>query len=149
MITEVEVYDGFHDTASHAAKGETTRTRVMFGHPGVWYVYLVYGMYDMLNIVTCEHGYPAAILIRGVVGSPGPGKLTRLLHITRSMNNKSAEKKSGLWIEDRGVVVKKNNIVRAPRIGVHYAGAKWAEAPLRFFINNKKLPVLDFTKQRD
>lgn len=135
MITEVEVYDGFHDTASHASRGETARTRVMFGYPGVWYVYLIYGMYDMLNIVTREKGYPAAILIRRVEGASGPGKLTKLLHVTKSMNNKHANKRSGLWIEDRGIAIKKKNIMRTPRIGVDFAGARWARAPLRFFIN--------------
>src|SRR5437899_1922018 len=68
MITEVEVYDGISDLASHAARRMTPRNKVMYGEGGVWYVYLVYGMYEMLNIVTREEGYPAAILVRGVLG---------------------------------------------------------------------------------
>ena len=64
MITETEAYEGFDDRASHASKGETARNRVMFGEAGIWYVYLVYGMHDMLNIVTGAKGYPAAALIR-------------------------------------------------------------------------------------
>src|SRR3954469_11003653 len=67
MITETEAYDGPHDLASHASKGKTQRTEIMFGHPGNFYIYLVYGMHEMLNIVTREHGYPAAVLIRGIV----------------------------------------------------------------------------------
>jgi len=67
MITETEAYDGLQDKASHASKGKTARTEIMFGEAGYWYVYLCYGMYYMLNIVTREVGYPAAILIRGGV----------------------------------------------------------------------------------
>ena len=66
MITEVEAYDGPQDKACHASKGLTQRTAPMFGPAGYWYVYLIYGMYWMLNIVTREEGYPAAVLIRGI-----------------------------------------------------------------------------------
>lgn len=66
-ITEVEVYDGFRDKASHAARGKTARNSIMFGPAGHWYIYFTYGMYWMLNIVTREKGYPAAVLIRGGV----------------------------------------------------------------------------------
>jgi DNA-3-methyladenine glycosylase len=65
MISEMEAYVGPHDKVCHAAKGRTVRTEVMFGPAGVFYVYLCYGMYDMLNVVTREAGYPAAVLIRG------------------------------------------------------------------------------------
>ena len=101
MITETEAYDGFKDKASHASRGKTIRTEVMFGHPGIFYVYLVYGMYYMLNVVTREHGYPAAVLIRGVKEYNGPGKLTKFLKIDKKLNNKKAIQKTGLWFEDR------------------------------------------------
>src|SRR6185436_20546414 len=84
-ITEVEAYIGPHDLASHASKGRTKRTEVMFGHPGHWYVYLIYGMYEMLNIVTDKFNYPSAVLIRGVEGVSGPGRLTKTLKITRAL----------------------------------------------------------------
>lgn len=133
MIVETEAYDGFHDRASHASRGETARNGVMFGPPGFWYVYLIYGMYDMLNIVTRERGYPAAVLIRGVEGAEGPGKLTKALGITRTkFNKKSAMKAAGLWIEDRGVCVAPRDIARTPRIGVAYAGEYWAGKEWRF-----------------
>ena len=70
MITEVEAYIGPEDKASHAARGRTPRTEVMFGGPGIWYVYMIYGMYHCLNIVTEKEGYPAAILIRSVTLNP-------------------------------------------------------------------------------
>ena len=65
-ITEVEAYDGPEDKACHGSKGLTERTKVMFGPAGHWYVYLIYGMYWMLNITTGDEGYPAAVLLRGV-----------------------------------------------------------------------------------
>lgn len=131
MITETEAYDGFEDLASHAAKGRTNRTEVMYGEPGRWYVYLIYGMYDMLNIVTGPVDYPSAVLIRGVSGIDGPGKLTRSLRISRAQNAMPAKKESGLWIEARGIVITPSEIQTTPRIGVAYA-KEWAEKPWRF-----------------
>ncbi len=137
MITEVEVYDGPNDLASHASKGLTSRTSVMFSHPGYWYVYLCYGIHFMLNIVTREHGYPAAILIRGVEDAVGPGRLTKYFNINKSLNAKKVSKENNLWVEDRGVKINKSEILETPRIGVSYAGADWSKRPLRFVIKNK------------
>lgn len=134
MITETEAYDGPHDLASHASKGKTMRTEIMFGHPGNFYVYLVYGMYYMVNVVTREHGYPAAVLIRGVEGANGPGKLTKFLKIDKKFNGKISMYESNLWFEDRGVVVPEKSIKRLPRVGVGYAGPIWASKKLRFLL---------------
>lgn len=131
MITEVEAYDGFEDKASHAYKGKTERNAVMFGEAGRWYVYLVYGMYEMLNIVTGARGYPGAVLIRGIDGVVGPGKLTKFLHVTRVHNGKRAVRTTALWIEDRGIVVSEQKVRRTARIGVDYAGV-WAKKKYRF-----------------
>lgn len=131
MITDVEVYDGFKDLASHASKGKTLRNEIMFQSAGRWYVYFVYGIHYMLNIVTREKGYPAAILIRGVEGIRGPGKVTKAYGIDKSFNGKSASK-DGLYIEDRGIVVKK--IKKSSRIGVSYAGDIWSKKHLRFYL---------------
>ncbi len=128
LITEVEAYDGINDTACHASKGRTARTEIMFGPAGHWYVYLCYGMYDMLNIVTGPKDYPAAVLIRGTQEITGPGRLTKTLKITRALNGKKADKKNGLWIEKSGITVLKKEILRTPRIGVAYAG-EWAKKP--------------------
>lgn len=139
MITEVEAYDGFEDKASHASRGETPRNKVMFGEAGVWYVYFVYGMHHMLNIVTGAEGYPAAVLIRGIEGISGPARLTKSLGIDWQMNEQKAIHASGLWIEDRGIIIPKNRIERTPRIGVAYAGEEWAGKPWRFCIKDRYL----------
>lgn len=133
IITETEAYVGPHDLASHASKGRTARTEVMFGRPGTIYMYLVYGMYDMLNIVTGEAGYPAAVLIRGVGKWNGPGKLTKALGITRTLNGQSVGKKVGLWVEEGETMVSSEQIESTPRIGVAYA-KEWAEKELRFVL---------------
>lgn len=133
MIVETEAYDGPNDKASHAHKGRTNRTEVMFGSPGIWYVYLVYGMYWMLNIVTASKDYPAAVLIRGVKKYKGPGVLTRELNITDQFNGKPADKSTGLWIEDRGEKIEKDDIISTPRIGVDYA-KEWKDKPYRFVL---------------
>lgn len=65
-IIETEAYIGHHDLASHASRGKTPRTEIMFGSAGFWYIYLIYGMYYCLNIVTEQKNYPAAVLIRAI-----------------------------------------------------------------------------------
>jgi DNA-3-methyladenine glycosylase len=140
LITEVEAYDGEEDLACHASKGKTPRTEVMFGPAGHWYVYLIYGIYDMLNIVTGPEDHAAAVLIRGISVHDGPGKLTRNLGINREHNRKAAlpksEHGSGLWIEDRGFTVDPSDVERTPRIGVDYAGEKWSKMPWRFVLKD-------------
>ena len=146
-ITEVEAYVGARDLASHASKGRTARTEIMFGKPGTLYVYFVYGMHWMLNVVTEKEGCPAAVLIRGVEtarGRPvaGPGRVTKMFGIDKSMNGKTAGKKTGLWFEDRyeksaGEIGDHLKIKRTPRIGVAYAGAIWAKKNYRFVLQNR------------
>ena len=131
MITETEAYVGPEDKASHAHRGKTSRNAPMFGPAGRWYVYFTYGMHWMLNIVTGRKDYPAAVLIRGVEGISGPGRVTKKLKIDKRFNNKSASQRVGLWIEDHEIKIKKSKIKRLPRVGVDYAG-KWAKKPLRF-----------------
>jgi len=84
VINETEAYDGEKDLACHASKGRTARTSTMYERGGVCYVYLCYGMHWMLNIVTGEEGYPAAVLIRGTEAFNGPGRLTKGLGVTGS-----------------------------------------------------------------
>jgi DNA-3-methyladenine glycosylase len=133
-IVETEAYDGERDRACHASRGRTPRTRVMYESGGVWYVYLCYGMHEMLNLVAGPAGWPAAVLIRGVEGAVGPGRLTRALDIGRGLNGRPAAPESGLWLEDDGIVVPRRAIVAGPRVGVAYAGPVWAGRPWRFWI---------------
>ena len=132
-IVETEAYVGPEDKASHAHRGRTKRNEVMFGESGHWYVYLCYGMHYMLNIVTGPKDYPAAVLIRGVDGVVGPGRVTKLLGIDKTLNGKLASKESGLWIEDRGEKVNLGDIIKTPRIGIAYA-EEWKDKPLRFVL---------------
>ncbi|HXK39763.1 MAG TPA: DNA-3-methyladenine glycosylase [Candidatus Paceibacterota bacterium] len=132
LITEVEAYDGPSDLASHASRGVTRRTEVMFGPAGRWYVYFIYGMHEMLNIVTGTTGYPAAVLIRGTVDVSGPGRLTRHFKVSRAQNARPASRPSGLWIEDAGIRVPRTQIRTTPRIGVDYAGPVWSKKHYRY-----------------
>jgi DNA-3-methyladenine glycosylase len=133
VITEVEAYHGESDLASHARAGRTKRTEVMYGPGGVWYVYLCYGIHEMLNLVVGPPDHPAAVLIRGVEGLSGPGRLTRGLDIDRRLNGSPATPASGLWIEDRGASSRRR-VIATPRIGVNYAGPVWAAKPWRFVL---------------
>jgi len=134
MITELELYDGVEDKASHASRGLTERNKPMFGEAGHFYVYLVYGMHNMLNIVCREKGYPSAILIRASNEISGPARLTKELKIDRTLNQKAAMPSSGLWFEDRGVLIDKKKIKKTKRVGVEYAGPIWSEKLYRFLI---------------
>jgi DNA-3-methyladenine glycosylase len=131
-INEAEAYDGFEDKASHAHKGATTRNVVMFGPPARAYVYLCYGVHWLLNVKTRERGYPAAVLIRGVEGVNGPGRLTAHFHINSAFNDQLLTRVGGLWIEDDGFTVERREIEAAPRVGVGYAGVEWSAMPWRF-----------------
>ncbi|MBI2812739.1 MAG: DNA-3-methyladenine glycosylase [Opitutae bacterium] len=140
VITEVEAYDGERDRACHASKGRTKRTEVMYQPGGIWYVYLCYGVHEMLNLVTGPAGYPAAVLIRGIEGSQGPGRLTKRLAISRTLNGSVATRASGLWLEDDGFTIPRRLIKASPRIGVDYAGPVWARKPWRFYFEPAALP---------
>ncbi|MGC3972951.1 MAG: DNA-3-methyladenine glycosylase [Nitrospira sp.] len=134
-IIEVEAYIGTEDKACHASKGRTARTEVLFGPPGHAYVYLCYGMYEMLNVVTEQEGFPAAILLRAVECEgrliDGPGRLTRAFGIDRRLNRCDLTLGQSLWFEDRGAGVPTGLLNCHPRIGVDYAG-EWAHKPWRF-----------------
>ena len=134
-IVEVEAYVGPHDLACHASKGRTLRTEVLFGPPGISYVYMIYGMYHCLNVVTEEAEFPAAVLIRAVEVEgeliDGPGRLCRAFAIDRSLNRIDMTVRQHLWFEDRGARVLRAKVGAFPRIGVSYAGT-WADKPYRF-----------------
>ncbi len=147
MITETEAYDGPQDRASHASRGLTPRNRPMFGPPGAFYVYLVYGMHWMVNVVTGPEHYPAAVLLRA--GMPeqgpsrdaaatdaikGPGLLARYLGVTGRMNGLAAQRKNGVWFESHPLLPGRETprIVASKRIGVEYAGPVWSARRYNF-----------------
>jgi DNA-3-methyladenine glycosylase len=165
-IVETEAYVGPKDLASHASRGLTERNKIMFGEPGIIYVYFTYGMHYMLNIVTERKDYPAAVLIRTVeptnsgdakscVSTNGPARLTKALKIDKSFNGLPVyTKKYGLWIENSIEVpmssqggnrdpdshvgkIKPSQIVKTTRIGVDYA-REYKNKKWRFYIRDNK-----------
>jgi DNA-3-methyladenine glycosylase len=152
-IVEVEAYNGVVDRASHAYSGRRTRrTEIMFGPGGSAYVYLIYGIYHLFNVVTNRKDVPHAVLVRALepmdgiplmlkrTGKPkldhtltrGPGNLSRAMGL---LTTHTGTLLSGdeIFIEDDGYKPKRGEIVAGPRIGVDYAGED-AALPFRFYL---------------
>lgn len=130
QITEIEAYPGLDDRASHSHKGLTPRTQPLFGPAGHWYVYLIYGMYYCLNVVTDTPTSGGAVLLRelrpiqGIEGrTDGPGRLCKSLGIDKSFNSQSLLDSSLTIMADPDLKVESRQIQELPRIGVDYAGA--------------------------
>jgi DNA-3-methyladenine glycosylase len=156
IIQEAEAYRGEEDLACHARAGLTPRTRVMYGPPGRAYVYFTYGMHWLLNCVTGEEGFPAAVLIRAIwpveglewiaprrAGRPqgqwtdGPGKICQALNIDGTLNGAdlcSAE--AGLYLE-AGEPVPDSAVAATPRIGLNTVPEPWKSLPWRFFVRSE------------
>ncbi|HSW00489.1 MAG TPA: DNA-3-methyladenine glycosylase [Sedimentisphaerales bacterium] len=137
-IVEVEAYLGPHDLAAHCARGRTRRTEVMFGPPGHAYVYLIYGMYSCMNVVTQAEGVASAVLLRAIEPvrniegrTQGPGLLCKAMHVDRRLNGHDLLS-DDFYLADSGQA-ERFGIVKRPRIGVDYAG-RWARRLLRFYI---------------
>jgi len=156
-IVESEAYNGIIDKASHAyGNRKTPRTQTMFEEGGIAYIYLCYGIHEMLNVVTSVEGQPHAILIRAIepttgidimqarrnmpVVKPnitsGPGSVAKALGIDRKLNGISLQSDT-LWIEDRGLSFNDEEIAAVPRVGVAYAGQD-ALLPYRFYVKGNK-----------
>ena len=134
IITETEAYRGEEDLACHASKGKTERTKIMYENGGYVYVYLIYGMYWMLNFVTGEKDHPQAVLIRGISNFNGPGKLTKHLQLDKSFYGEDLSVSDRIWIEDAPII---SGFSTSPRIGIDYAGEKWKNMLWRFtYIND-------------
>ncbi len=140
-IIETEAYLGQYDKACHTSRGKTARNEIMFGPAGFWYVYMIYGMYHCLNIVTEKEDQGSAVLIRAVepvsrlasnIKTDGPGKLCREFQIDRKLNDSSAfDNDSELYIVDNFI---KPKINKTKRVGVDYAGKFWKNRLLRYHI---------------
>lgn len=152
LITETEAYVGEEDLGCHAKSGKTKRNDVMFGPPGHAYVYFTYGMHWMLNAVTEQTNFPAAVLIRAidpVEGADtisirrqgrdtlGPAKLTQALGIDGALNGVDlCHPDSDLWIE-AGTPVSDEDILTGPRVGLFTVPEPWKSIPWRFQIRRR------------
>lgn len=159
LISETEAYLGSMDSASHAFKGKTPRNAVMFGRAGMAYVYFIYGMHYMLNIVTEAVKCPCAILIRAIVPldgikhmqryrgrigkdlTNGPAKLCRALVIDKSLNEWDLTAGEKLWVEDRPKIPERF-MKKGPRIGIDYAKPADRRAARRFWVDENYIPKL-------
>jgi DNA-3-methyladenine glycosylase len=135
-IVETEAYHGPDDQASHARFGPTARAAIMFGPPGISYVYLIYGISHCFNVVTDAEGHPSAVLVRAAEpvesclhSTTGPGNLCRALALTRARHNGLDLTGEVLWIEDAPPPAER--VIASPRVNVPFAGA-WRERPWRF-----------------
>lgn len=139
-IVETEAYLGSHDLAAHSARGKTERTKVMFGPPGHAYVYLIYGMYYCMNVVTEEEGHASAVLIRALepiqniqARTQGPGLLCKAMEINKGLN--AHDLLSDTFYIASASTETDFTIIKRPRIGVDYA-KHWAKRLLRFYIKD-------------
>ncbi len=151
IIVETEAYRGEEDLACHARHGKTRRTEVMYGEAGRAYIYFTYGMHWLLNVVTGEVGFPAAVLLRAIIplqgteiiaanraGRPekewcnGPAKICQALQISGAMNGIDLTTNSaGLWIEE-APPVPDSRVVTGTRIGIGTVPEPWKSIPWRF-----------------
>lgn len=151
IIVETEAYRGEEDLACHARHGRTPRTEVMYGEAGRAYIYFTYGMHWLLNVVTGDVGFPAAVLLRAVVPVEGidliaanrsgrhesqwcngPAKICQALALTGAMNGVDVtETRSGLWIEE-AQPIPDARVVTGTRIGIGSVPEPWKSIPWRF-----------------
>jgi len=152
-IVETEAYIGKNDSACHASKGLTPRTKVMFGEAGRAYVYFVYGMHFMFNIVTEEKGFPAAVLIRGVEPieglekmkqlrncqlnqlTNGPAKFCQAFAIDKNLNGWDLTLGDVLWLEE-ALTPTEFSIKHTTRVGIGYADKIDQAKKWRFYMKN-------------
>ena len=153
MIVETEAYAGSIDTACHTYKGKTVRNSVMFGPAGIAYVYFIYGMHYMLNIVTEDENSGCAVLLRAIIPvqgkkqmetlrgkkgkdlTSGPAKLCQAMAVDKTFNGLALTPENKLWLEDYRNIPD-SFICTGPRIGISYATQKDQKAPWRFWVRN-------------
>ncbi len=133
-ITEVEAYCGEDDLACHASKGRTKRTEIMYHEGGKVYVYLIYGMYWMLNVVSGKENEPQAVLIRGLENISGPGRVGKALKLDRSFYGEDLLQSERIWIEKTLDSAENLKINTSTRIGIEYSGDIWSKKPWRFYL---------------
>jgi DNA-3-methyladenine glycosylase len=151
IIVEAEAYRGEEDLACHARVGYTPRTRVLYGPPGHTYVYFTYGNYWMLNFVAEREGFPAAVLIRGIVPTEGieriasrrpraphahwtdgPGKICLALAIDKALNEADLCSADAKLFVEHGVEIPDGCVTTGPRVGLNSVPEPWKSIPWRF-----------------
>jgi len=135
-ITETECYFGEEDTACHAHKGRTPRTDTLYQQGGITYVYLCYGIHSLLNVVTGAKNHPEAVLVRGVEGASGPGRVTKALGITCADNRLALIPENGIWIEDDDTPVPPHQCL--PRVGIDYAAKADRDRLWRYLVEKEE-----------
>ena len=130
-ITETEMYYGIEDSACYAHKGKSKKSLPLYEEGGISYVTLVYGMHHMINIITGPKDHPEAVLLRGVEGAEGPGKLTKAMGITKAADGLSFTDSGIIWLEDDGY---EPPYIQTPRIGIGYATNEDQALPWRFVV---------------
>lgn len=131
-VTETEAYRGQEDLACHARFGRTARTDMLYREGGYSYVYLVYGLHWLFNVVTGEENTPQGVLIRAMDRPlDGPAKWTKAFGITGGHNGLYLPDSQEIWIEKDGDAPVRS----APRVGVDYAGEPWKSIPWRFILD--------------
>jgi DNA-3-methyladenine glycosylase len=166
IITECEAYRGEEDLGCHAKAGFTPRTRVMYGPPGFAYVYFTYGIHWMLNIVTEKEGFPAAVLLRGLLpvegidiisrrrpGQPdhkwtdGPGKICQAFEIDGSFNGIDLCSPESLLFLELGFQIPEESVTKTPRVGLNNVPEPWKSTPWRYMVkNNFEFKILEDKK---
>jgi DNA-3-methyladenine glycosylase len=158
IILEAEAYRGEEDLGCHCRHGRTRRTQVMYGLPGCAYVYFTYGMHWMLNFVTEEEGFPAAVLIRAIqpvagqeliaarrLGQPpqrwadGPAKLCQALHIDGHLNGADLCAPEAVLFVEEGAPFPDSSVTNGPRVGLNSVPEPWRSIPWRFKVREKGL----------
>jgi len=133
-ITETECYFGTGDTACHAHRGRTPRTSVLYYEGGFSYIYLCYGIHSLFNIITGPENFPEGVLIRGIEGCSGPGRLTKFLGIDRGLNAVDIRISDRLWLEDDGFIP---HYTVGKRVGIGYASQEDQDRLWRFIMEEK------------
>ncbi|RLD03071.1 MAG: DNA-3-methyladenine glycosylase [Chloroflexota bacterium] len=158
IILETEAYRGEEDLACHCRAGRTPRTEIMYGPAGRAYIYLIYGMYWLLNFVTEVEESPGAVLIRAIAPeegksiiaqrrgnqpkkhwTDGPGKISIALGINGDLNGlNTCAPRSQIFIEN-GQDLNPGLISTGPRVGLESVPEPWRSIPWRFVVNYQHL----------
>ena len=129
-IREAEAYRGEEDQACHARHGRTARNEPLYQAGGVSYVYLIYGLHWLFNVVTGERDIPQAALVRALEKPlDGPAKWTKAFGIGKAQSGLDLINGQEIWLEDDGC---RPEITALPRVGIDYAAPPWREIPWRF-----------------